>query len=242
MNKKFKLTEETITLETGQTLHRIEALRDFGDVKKGDKGGFVETEENLSHLGTCWVGGNGKVLDEARVLGNARVWGSAEISGGAVIWNKVNVWTFAKVSGDARICGDAEISGYAKVSGDAKISRNAKIGEHAEIFGDAIVHGFAEISGNAIIDGNTIIDGSAKIKGDAKISSNSDFIVMRNTWSSRRHFTYTKSNDTWEVGCFYGTSEELIKKAYADSELSGKCYEASVNYAKTICGFIEESK
>lgn len=39
--QKYKLTEETIT-RNGViiTLHQIEALRDFADVKVGDKGGF----------------------------------------------------------------------------------------------------------------------------------------------------------------------------------------------------------
>ena len=47
MEKKYKLTEETINVGD-KTLHRIEALRDFSDVKKGDKGGYIEKEENLS--------------------------------------------------------------------------------------------------------------------------------------------------------------------------------------------------
>jgi hypothetical protein len=38
----------------------------------------------------------------------------------------------------------------------------------------------------------------------------------------------------WRAGCFYGTSEELIKKAYADSYEKGKCYETTVKYVKTI--------
>lgn len=44
---KYKLTEETINVN-GITLYRIEALKDFSDVKKGDKGGFLEKEDNLS--------------------------------------------------------------------------------------------------------------------------------------------------------------------------------------------------
>ena len=40
-NKKYKLTDETTNL-LGRTLYRIEALKDFGDVKEGDKGGYVE--------------------------------------------------------------------------------------------------------------------------------------------------------------------------------------------------------
>ena len=45
--KKYKLTDETIK-HKGRVLRRIEALKDFADVKKGDKGGFVESENNLS--------------------------------------------------------------------------------------------------------------------------------------------------------------------------------------------------
>ena len=45
--KKYKLTEETINVD-GRTLYRIEALTYFGDVKQGDKGGFIENENNLT--------------------------------------------------------------------------------------------------------------------------------------------------------------------------------------------------
>ena len=52
MEKKYRLTEETINYNL-KTLYRIEALKDFGDVKRGDKGGFIESENNLSHYGNC---------------------------------------------------------------------------------------------------------------------------------------------------------------------------------------------
>jgi hypothetical protein len=38
----------------------------------------------------------------------------------------------------------------------------------------------------------------------------------------------------WRVGCFLGTGEELIKKAYKDSETSGRCYEAIVRAMEQI--------
>ena len=78
MEKKYKLTEETINVN-GKTLHRIEALRDFGDVKKGNKGGFIEKEENLSQSGDCWVYHNAKVSDDAVVYSNAKVYGNTKI-------------------------------------------------------------------------------------------------------------------------------------------------------------------
>ncbi len=34
----------------------------------------------------------------------------------------------------------------------------------------------------------------------------------------------------WSVGCFYGIGDDLIKKAYAESEDKGKHYEEIVEY------------
>lgn len=38
----------------------------------------------------------------------------------------------------------------------------------------------------------------------------------------------------WSVGCFYGTGEELIKKAYNDSDESGREYERIVKHVESI--------
>jgi hypothetical protein len=129
--KKFILTDETIEM-FGVTLHRIKAVRSFGDIKEGDFGGFVEKEENISGHFEAWV------------YGDAKVW------------------------------------------------------------------------------------------GDARVYDNADYIVFKNWWSSGRYFTWTRSNNMWSVGCFYGTGEELIKKAYADSEKSGREYERVVKFVQSI--------
>ena len=61
-----------------------------------------------------------------------------------------------------------------------------------------------------------------------------DYIVSKNWWSSGRYFTWTRSNDMWRVGCFYGTGKELIAKAYKDSKVSGREYEKVVKYVEQI--------
>ena len=74
--KKFEFTGETKTISLffrTATLHRIRAVAEFGLVKIGDLGGWIEKEENLSHEGKAWVWGN------AEVWGNAKVWGNAEV-------------------------------------------------------------------------------------------------------------------------------------------------------------------
>ena len=69
--KKFELTSEFITNIFGTKLFRIKALIEFGNVKAGELGGFVEKEENLSQDGNAWVCGNAWVYDNARVCGDA---------------------------------------------------------------------------------------------------------------------------------------------------------------------------
>ncbi|GAA5111987.1 hypothetical protein [Bartonella jaculi] len=64
IKKKYELTDETIEIR-GKTLHRIRALRDFSDVEKGDLGGYIEREGNLSHEDSCWVYYNAKVYGNA---------------------------------------------------------------------------------------------------------------------------------------------------------------------------------
>ena len=48
--KKYELTKETMCFD-GVTLHRIQAIKDFGDVTAGEHGGWVESERNLSQAG-----------------------------------------------------------------------------------------------------------------------------------------------------------------------------------------------
>ena len=94
--------------------------------------------------------------------------------------------------------------------------------------------GNAWVSGDAEVYGNALVCGNAWVCGNAEVKSSEDYCVYKNTWSSFRWFTYTKSNKMWSVGCFYGTGAELIAKAYKDSEKSGKCYEAIVKAQEAI--------
>ena len=155
MKKYELLVEDTITF-FGVQLFRIKALISFSGIEKGEVGGYIASEKNLSQYGNAWVYGN------ARVSGNA--------------------WVY----GDARVYGNARVSG------------------NAEVYGNARVYG------------------------------NADYIVFKNTWSSGRYFTYTKSNKNWRVGCFYGSGAELVEKAYKDSKKSGDFYKAYVDFVEKL--------
>ena len=94
--------------------------------------------------------------------------------------------------------------------------------------------GYVKKEGNLSHSGNAWVSGDAMVSGDAEVSGNADYMIFKNHWSSGRYFTYTKSNKMWKVGCFYGTGQELIEKAYKDSEVSGKNYEAYVKFVEKL--------
>ena len=221
MSKKYKLTDETINLN-GATLYRIEALKDFGEIKKGDKGGFIESENNLAHEGDAWVSDNAHVYGDACVFDNARVYNNAFVSGYAQVYGNAFVYGNAWLYDNTRVCGYAWVADNARVYGDANVC------DDSSVFGNALVYD------NARVYGDALVRGYACVCGDAEISNKSDYIVFQNWWSSGRYFTWTRSNNMWSVGCFYGTGEELIKKAYKDSELSGREYERVVRYVESI--------
>lgn len=112
--KKFKLTKETIEF-CGTILYRIEALKNFGNVKVGDKGGFVQSENNLSHGDNAWVYddalvcGKAWVFDDAWVCDNARVCDNSHICGNAMICDNARVCGNAVICDNSHICGNTVI-------------------------------------------------------------------------------------------------------------------------------------
>lgn len=97
--KKFELTTETKINILGKKLFRIKALISFGPISAGEKGGWVEKEENLSQSGNAWVSGNAEVSgdacvrDNAYIAGNAWVFGNAEVSGDALVRSNADYTT-----------------------------------------------------------------------------------------------------------------------------------------------------
>lgn len=160
MDKKYELTSDSISWthnKKDHTLYRIRALRNFGKTKEGNLGGYIESENNLSHDGYAWVGSNAKVFDPARiygnarvfdkaeVFGNARVYGDAWVYGSANIYDNVRIYDRAKIHGNSVIHGHASIFGDAEVYGDAWVYDNSRIFDNAEVYDDSWVAGNSEV-------------------------------------------------------------------------------------------------
>ncbi len=181
---KYKFTDIKRVCE-GRTLTCIEAQRDFGKVKKGELGGFIEDTRNLSFHGDCWVGGGACVYGQARVLEDALVDKYAKVGGRAIITNKAHVTDNSCVKGHAFIGGRAGVhvetflNGTVTVTGRARLwcrrlySTQGGLVPHASdlvrIFDEAFLEGLVTLRDNVIVCGRAKVLDRARLCDDARI-------------------------------------------------------------------------
>lgn len=155
--RKYNLvpTDQTYSYH-GKEIHlyRIWAMRNIYDedgvvlIEKGDRGGFVDSEQVLSHAGTCWIGGNAIVI-ESTVTDYVSVAGSAVIvdsrlSGFANIQGQCYLEDVILKGDGALICGSSKIQ-------HCTLEQDISIGNHVEITG-------VTMSGQLVLHGDTIIE------------------------------------------------------------------------------------
>lgn len=155
MTRKYKYTGETRSLSPVSKVNQIQALRDIPrhNVKKGDIGGWIQFERNLSHYGDAWV------ADNARVVGSL-----TEVTGDALIADNAFVNIRSKVSGESIVSGNAviartELLGNRNfINDDAKVTDVTIQGTDISITGDAKVENvlFTESAKNISIGENAV--------------------------------------------------------------------------------------
>ena len=100
MTKKYEFVPgDEITIAPGRTVKRIRALVTIAalGVSPGSLGGYIEREEQLSHLGNAWVFGSAQVSGNADVYGDAQVSGNAWVSGNAQVYSNASIFWASKV-------------------------------------------------------------------------------------------------------------------------------------------------
>ena len=186
MDKKYGFTEETMTVGN-HVLRQIVALKNFDvpsrdgekwtrHVMRGDLGGFIEKEENLSQEGGCWVFSCGYVFGEAKIIDNANifgaVYGNARIEGVACVGRECVVCDHAIVSDSCDLDGGCTVYENAHLSGNCRVSDcYTFIRGFAHVTDDAIIEGFAKVEGKARVSGESHITNRAEIAGCAHVDS-----------------------------------------------------------------------
>ena len=252
-NNKYRLISEDCKINYGRKLYRIEALKDFGVIKAGELGGYIESENNLSFDGEAWVCENAEVFDDARICNDALINGNARIYGNAIVSNKATVGGNALIYGNALICDEACVYDKAYVYGNVLVCNNAIIR------GNAVVSGNARIEGNALICENARVYGNVMIRGNATIYSNAvlgdNVIIEKDTdWftvgpiGSRNGFTTFALNKDKSIyvfcGYFHGNIDEF-EKAVEETHKGTKYeeeYKLAIALAKKKITTVETNK
>ena len=105
--RKYKFTKNALDWN-GYKLRQIQAVRDFGNVRKGDLGGWICYDAQLSHEGDCWIGedsriGYGVTVDENAQLIDSWIFGDCSIRNRAVL-DCVNCYIFGRVHHTIESC------------------------------------------------------------------------------------------------------------------------------------------
>ena len=219
MDKKYEILKDHAITMNGSTIYRIKALKDFGDVKAGDMGGFVEKEENLSHEGPCWIYGDAMVYHNAKVKDNvivrdyAHVYNDAQVLQNAIVEGHVRVFDQCFVFGNACIKDNANVFGHGRVNGFATIQDNATVFDNARVYGESIVKDYAMVSGHMMvaqgtISNSVILFGIGEINFD--VSEKDDWTFYRNPCVDSGFITTSTKIDVWNYRFFTGTAEEFI--------------------------------
>jgi acetyltransferase-like isoleucine patch superfamily enzyme len=176
---KFRLSDKAKEMPCGTIVYRIEALIDipYWDVNKGDMGGFVEWEENLSQREDdySWVG------KDAVVMGRkTKVEGATIVTDDAIVQGDCLFSGAVRVSGDAHLM-DVVLEGYQiRIYGSVKLydvslkGNGTTIGGKAKIYN---VHTISELT-KLSISGNVSIEGSKPLMLNGKRIAIRDNVVI----------------------------------------------------------------
>ena len=245
--KKYKILKDDFRIIDGVKVYRIQALKSFANVKKGDLGGFIQSEANLSQQNTCWIYDVSVVKDEVKVLDDAKVFSNSILRG---VFTVEDACRIADSIIKVKLCGsikdgiylcETNINSYTMTLKTGVLNNNDIYATNLTVIESSLKYVTCNES-NLYFNNSYLyevkINNSVTLNHvmakQTEISSNSDIFVFLNNWSSLRYFNYVVPNKTWYVGCFIGSGEELIEKAYKDSELSGKMYEKYVKFIEKL--------
>lgn len=215
-------------------LYQIRAVKDFGNIKAGQLGGYVENSDNLSQEGSCWLYERGyakaysRIVDDAQIF-HAIIYGDAYISGNIELHNRCLIGgarSKVRISGNAKIYS-SEILDNSSVSGNTEI-HNSILRGNAKAFGDSKIYKSSvcdcgEVFGKAIIRKNSVI--KCEVSGCADISetildSTKDYIVIDGTYFKNVSFTYIFKNqygvDNW---CVRGFTDDKLIISFSSKEM-----------------------
>ena len=258
--KKYEITNSTRRFHSPDTdslqvAHQIRALIDIPEkrVKKGQPGGYITSEYNLSHYDTAWIERGTLVSHNARVEGDATVenghlFGHTLVTDNAYIDGPVWLRDDTIVEGNARILGRISTKGNPRIGGDCQIHAGARISGNPTLEGDCIVEGRSEISDNAYLGGqahiiDTRLTGSAKVTHDFHVFTSQvrlgervfDVFMCKTDGEPQFHFPQWDGNTLREFEAFVKSGDWGKRYSYPMTAQTRALSQAELEHLVGAC-------
>lgn len=204
-------------------LYRIQALKTFTKpggynpvVHVGELGGYVESEDNLSQEGSCWlfdkarVKDGGKVIEDAIVYDKCLVSKNSIVRGGSVVGGHCFI-TNQSVIIDSRLEGNVIVNGHSTVHSGAYLY--GEIGVDQSDVGNLV-----NLIGRISVK-KSRITAPLELSGDYELNfdvSDPHSVIGYNVGMpggrlfAIKNIVASKVEDKWSTGDFVGTGAELI--------------------------------
>ena len=146
-NKKYVLTNITMDF-MGRTLYRIKALKDFADIKAGELGGWVQTEDNLSQEGNCWIYDNGKCMDNARIYTNSIMCDNSLMYGNSMMFDYSRMFDYSIMCDNSVMHDHSVMLDNSIMRGESVMNNNGFLKNKENLYGKLVtkVDRFIEIN------------------------------------------------------------------------------------------------
>ena len=226
--KNYELIKESKTIFEGIEIYRIRALKDFSDVRTGDIGGWVCSEDNLSQNGNCWIYDNAKCLDDARVYYNAKMYDNAIMYDDAIMYDNSRMFNNTIMYNNSRIFNNAKMYDNAMMYNKTRMFSNAIMGDNAIMYDDAIIGDNAKMFDNSRMYDDAIMYDNAILNKDKLLygSINKSYKKIFQYHCEKRLLTaiLTEENEIlYSIGCQIGiTKKKFIDRIYNDCKIKGK--------------------
>ena len=222
MNKKYELTDITMEFE-GRTLYRIRALEDFYDVEKGDLGGWLQSEDNLSQEGYCWIYDNAKCVDNARMYDNSRIYNNAVMYDYSAMYDDSRMYDYSAMYDNSRMYDYGRMYDDSAMYGCSEIYEDSVMFDYSAMYGNSAMYGHSAMYNcSAMYDNSEMHDysetcGNSKLKGREKlygklISEIDNFIEINDKEGNTVTGVLKEDKVLFNVNCF----EEITKEEFLD--------------------------
>ena len=219
---KYELTNITMDFE-GEKLYRIKALKDFKDVKKGDLGGWVSNEDNLSQYGDCWIYDEAKCTGNSRMYRNSAMYGYSEMHDNSVMYGDSKMYGYSEMHGDSAMHGNSSMYDNSAMYDDSEMYDNTKMHDNTEMHDnsrmccysimhdDSAMYNDSEMHDNSRMYNDSILKNNEKLYGKL-INKVDDFIEIYNKEGRIVTCVLKDKNILYNIGC----QKEIDEKTFID--------------------------